>query len=94
MASFLAIGIPILAIILLCLALRRDPKGPSSSVRTLPRSELSRQVWKATKPSRAAKRIAVSQDEAKPRPKFAPLTPPAKVSQFRPPPRQRDRRGA
>jgi hypothetical protein len=92
-ASFLSIGIPIFAIIVLVLVLKRDPsstRGGQSSVRTLPKTELSRQVWKATRPPRAARRAAKA-PEAKP--KFTPLTPPAKVAPFRPP-RQRDRRGA
>ena len=93
MASFLAIGIPIFAIIVLALVLRKDTtRRPSTSVRTLPKSELSRQVWKATRPSRAARRIAAPESN-KPKPKFAPLAPPAKVAPFRPP-RPSDRRGA
>lgn len=94
LASFLAVAIPIAAIIFLALVLRRDPRltrGGHSSVRTLPKSELSRQVWKATRPPRAARRAAAPESE---KPKFAPLTPPAKVAPFRPPPRQRDRHGA
>ncbi len=94
MASFLSIGIPIFAIIVLVLVLKRDPsstRGGQSSVRTLPKTELSRQVWKATRPPRGARRAAAA--EPKPKPKFTPYTPEAKVAPFRPP-RQRDRRGA
>lgn len=95
-ASFLSIFIPILALIILAVALRRDPKRPSSgTVRTLPKSDLSRQVWKATKPAQAARRVAAEADGTKPAPKakFAPLTPEAQVKPFRPP-KARDRRGA
>lgn len=83
---------PVLAAVVLFIALRGDAtkrkqnqQGPS--VPSLPRSELSRQVWKATKPPRATRRAAA------PKPKFAPLTPTAKVAPFRPP-RERDRREA
>lgn len=85
---------PVLAAVVLFIVLRGDARTrkqnqqqQGSSVPSLPRSELSRQVWKATKPPRATRRAAA------PKPKFAPLTPTEKVAPFRPP-RERDRREA
>ncbi|MGH9039688.1 MAG: hypothetical protein ACRDZ3_05610 [Acidimicrobiia bacterium] len=51
---------------------------------------MARQVWKATKPSRSARKAASA---ASAKPKFAPLTTPQnKVAEFRPP--KRDQKGA
>ncbi|MGH8989927.1 MAG: hypothetical protein ACRDYV_18070 [Acidimicrobiia bacterium] len=82
MASFLSIAIPLVAIICLTLALRRDPRvmNRSSSVRALPKSPLSRQVFKATRPPRPASD----------KPTAAPMTPSGEVAPFR---RPRNRAG-
>jgi hypothetical protein len=86
---------PVLAAVVLWITLRGDAtkrkqslqnrQGPS--VPTLPRTEVGRQVWKATRPPRSVRKAAA------PKPKFAPLSPEAKVAPFRPP-RARDRIGS
>ena len=86
---------PVLAAVALWITLRGDAtkrkqyqtqQQQGSPVAARPRT-VTRQVWKPTKPPRAARRAAA------PKPKFAPKTPEAKVAPFRPP-RERDRRGA
>ena len=86
---------PVLAAVVLFITLRGDATKrkqsqqgrQASSVPTLPRTEVGRQVWKATRPPRPVRKAAA------PKPKFSPLTPPDKVAPFRPP-RERDRREA
>jgi hypothetical protein len=84
-AAFLSIAIPIAAIICLVLVLQRDPgvgKSRPTSVPVLPKSPLSRQVWKATRPARTGRPTPA-------KPKTGPLPPAGTVAPFRRPPRER-----
>ncbi|MGH8989926.1 MAG: hypothetical protein ACRDYV_18075 [Acidimicrobiia bacterium] len=94
---FFVYAFPVVGILVLWLTLRgdaaqrrqqqRESRGEGASVPKLPRTELSRQVWKAKKAPRAARRAAA------PKPKFEPKMPTPKVAPFQPP-RERDRREA